>query len=231
VSALERAVVGLQRDGLVNVQGDVAVVAPLDIDQLTAMFRVRRKLEAQLLSRSVELMDPRELARLERLIPPDTPIETTESSFGQSIREFTVGMCQPAATQWDLGMMRDIQDSTRRYHCLGYRVVTSAANSVFGPSQRALFRQIERCHELIERFKAGSSSAVLEVVERTMADSELLAQHSFELDYDTELGADPDGRVAALDRTAAFRPPRGPAQTRPKLRLVRSSPARRVEPG
>ncbi|MDT7568066.1 MAG: hypothetical protein QOG76_6690, partial [Pseudonocardiales bacterium] len=53
---LTQLVTGLERDGLLVRHGDVAIVAPLNLDELTSAFKLRRIVETSLLTRAGALI-------------------------------------------------------------------------------------------------------------------------------------------------------------------------------
>ncbi|WP_156934993.1 hypothetical protein [Pseudonocardia spinosispora] len=60
----------LEYEDLLTVRGDVAIVAPLDGDKLSAAQRFGMRIERALIPRSFELLTPAHLAEIGSLLPP-----------------------------------------------------------------------------------------------------------------------------------------------------------------
>ncbi|HEY2097327.1 MAG TPA: GntR family transcriptional regulator [Pseudonocardia sp.] len=98
---LTQLVTGLERDGLLVRRGDVAIVAPLNLDELTSAFKLRRIVETSLLTRAGALIPDHELDRLAAAIPTEVG-QDTDATFGAAMRQFNLGLLRPAATNVDL---------------------------------------------------------------------------------------------------------------------------------
>jgi DNA-binding GntR family transcriptional regulator len=175
---LTQLLTGLERDGLLARRGDVAIVAPLDVDELTSAFRLRRLVETSLLTRAGELIPDAELDRLAAVVPSEVG-QDSDTTFGAAMREFNLGLLRPAATNVDLGVIRHIHQATRRYHCLGVEALRRQEAEPGG----GLLRHLDRCHQLIELFRARHLASARSLARMIIDDSELLALRSFELDH------------------------------------------------
>ncbi len=91
-----------------------AIVTPLDPDDLRAIYRLRMTVEpelAALSARDRSTDDVDELARLVRLTFETVPRE----DFWDPHREFHTALIGPAASEWDLRLLRPLWDASERY--------------------------------------------------------------------------------------------------------------------
>ena len=181
LSSLSQLLVGLERDGLLLRRGDVALVARLDADELTAVFKLRRMVESNLLSRACELISERELDRLDAVIPNSVGRDS-DATFGAAMRELNLSLLRPATSNMDQRVIRHIHQATRRYHCLGIEALrlTERDGALHGPS---LLNHLDRCHQLVGLIRARNTPAVRSLVRVMVDDSETLARRSFDLDH------------------------------------------------
>jgi DNA-binding GntR family transcriptional regulator len=181
LSSLSQLLVGLERDGLLLRRGDVAFVAQLDADELTAVFKLRRMVESSLLSRACELISERELDRLDAVIPNSVGRDS-DATFGAAMRELNLSLLRPATSNMDQRVIRHIHQATRRYHCLGIEALrlTERDGALHGPN---LLNHLDRCHQLVGLIRARNTPAVRSLVRVMIDDSETLARRSFDLDH------------------------------------------------
>ncbi|OYO12145.1 GntR family transcriptional regulator [Enemella evansiae] len=114
----------LEGEGLVVIRpGRSAIVAPLDLDDLHAIYRLRRTLEPALARRSVTLVAEPELDRLAAVArdfgDPDEGIDAIYDAH----HEFHEALLAPAASSWDLRMLRTLWRATERYVRIGFRTL------------------------------------------------------------------------------------------------------------
>jgi DNA-binding GntR family transcriptional regulator len=181
LSSLSQLLVGLERDGLLLRRGDVAIVAPLDVDELTSVFKLRRMVESSLLSRACELISDRELDRLDAVIP-DSVGRDSDATFGAAMRELNLSLLRPAASNMDQRVIRHIHQATRRYHCLGIESMRLAERGG-APHGPGLLNHLDRCHQLVGLIRARNLPVVRSLVRTMIDDSEVLARRSFDLDH------------------------------------------------
>jgi DNA-binding GntR family transcriptional regulator len=186
---------GLERDGLLVRRGGVAIVAALDSDELTSMFALRRSVESHLVARACARISDAELDRLDALVPTGVA-RNPDATFGHAMREFNLGLFRPAASTVEVRVIQNIHEATRRYHSLGIRVLRAAdGDGLGGLSPSGLLAHLDRCHELIERFRARNAMAVRETVLSIIGKSEVLARQSFSADF--EIDREVTARVVA----------------------------------
>jgi DNA-binding GntR family transcriptional regulator len=176
---------GLERDGLLVRRGGVAVVAALDADELTSMFALRRSVESHLVARACARISDAELDRLDALVPTDIP-RNPDATFGHAMRELNLGLFRPAASTVEVRVIQHIHQATRRYHSLGIRVLRETDGGLGAVSPSGLLAHLDRCHELIERFRARNAMAVRETILSIIAKSEVLARQSFAADFEID---------------------------------------------
>jgi DNA-binding GntR family transcriptional regulator len=111
----------LEADGLlITRRGRSAVVAPLDLDGLMGISRLRALIEPDLGARSCLRIRPAELDRLEARIPSSDPPPGAAAESLQSHVNFHTELLRPAATTWDLKILDRLWQGAARYLYLGY---------------------------------------------------------------------------------------------------------------
>ncbi|MEN3299212.1 GntR family transcriptional regulator [Pseudonocardia sp.] len=91
-----------------------AIVTPLDPDDLRAIYRLRLTVEPELAALSARDRtdaDIDDLARLVREAFDKVPSE----DFWEPHREFHAALIRPAASEWDLRLLRPLWDASERY--------------------------------------------------------------------------------------------------------------------
>jgi len=111
----------LEGEGLVvNPPGRSATVAPLDLDELHAIYRVRRLLEPELGRRSCATLSDDELDRLHQatveLGRPDLTMDDTYDDH----RAFHMALLAPAASAWDSRILLMLWRAGERYVRIGF---------------------------------------------------------------------------------------------------------------
>jgi DNA-binding GntR family transcriptional regulator len=118
---VREALRNLEGEGLVVMHpGRSAMVAPLDLDDLHAIYRLRRTLEPELARRSCLLVSDEELARL----------RAQATGFGEEHRgmddiyeghlAFHLALFAPAATAWDERILLTLWRAAERYIRIGF---------------------------------------------------------------------------------------------------------------
>lgn len=111
----------LESEGLVVIRpGRSAVVAPLDLNDLHAIYRLRRVLEPELARRSCLMVSVEQLDRLEQ-----RALEFGNEALGMdaiydSHRQFHLALLAPAATDWDVRMLTMLWRAAERYVRIGF---------------------------------------------------------------------------------------------------------------
>ena len=135
----------LEQDGLVSTRhGRSAVVAPLERDDLKAIYRLRRILEPELARLACVRIREKELAGLEALVA-----NLDGNALGPEVvdarSEFYLGLFAPAATAWDMRIITTLWRAASRYIPAG---VTNMGEE--------LAERVRHAHEdLIAAFRTG----------------------------------------------------------------------------
>src|SRR5690349_13813182 len=94
---VREALRSLESQGLVHMRpGKSAIVAPLDLDELHSIYRLRRRLEPEIAQRSCRLLPDTELDRLERQAAEFGELRTMNDIY-EAHHEWHLALLAPAA--------------------------------------------------------------------------------------------------------------------------------------
>jgi len=111
----------LEGEGLVtNPPGRSATVAPLDLDEFHAIYRVRRVLEPELARRSCTALSEAELDRLHQAAADLGGTDRSMDDIYEDHRAFHVALLAPAATTWDIRILTLLFRASERYVRIGF---------------------------------------------------------------------------------------------------------------
>ena len=111
----------LESEGLVvNPPGRSATVAPLDLDEFHAIYRVRRLLEPDLARRSVRLLADAEFDRLYQAAAEFGGAERSMDDIYDDHRAFHLALLAPAASAWDIRILIMSERASERYVRIGF---------------------------------------------------------------------------------------------------------------
>ena len=111
----------LEGEGLVtNPPGRSATVAPLDLDEFHAIYRVRRVLEPDLARRACTALDEAELDRLHRAAGEFGGPDRSMDDIYDDHRAFHIALLAPAATTWDIRILTMLFRASERYVRIGF---------------------------------------------------------------------------------------------------------------
>jgi DNA-binding GntR family transcriptional regulator len=129
-----------------------AVVAPLEVADFDAIYRLRIQLEPPLAGRSTPLQDEASLRELYRLWNRGFDAAADPDEEWQNHAAFHLALVKPAASPWDLRFLSQLWDTAERYQRLvfDYDIVT--------PDEQARRSRIHR--ELLDACLAGDPDAV-----------------------------------------------------------------------
>ncbi|MFG1928669.1 GntR family transcriptional regulator [Cryptosporangium sp. NPDC048952] len=91
-----------------------AIVAPLDADDLRAIYRLRLNIEPELAARAAPLRSDRAIDRLDQLVQTAFATAPAED-FWSAHRKFHDALIEPAANEWDVRLLRPLWDASERY--------------------------------------------------------------------------------------------------------------------
>lgn len=176
------------RDALRNLEGEgliitrpgrSAMVAPLDLDDLRAIYRLRRTLEPELAARSCRLLSEQELDRLEQQAVEFSDEHRGMDAIYDDHHEFHTALLAPAATNWDVRILTMLWRAGERYIRIGF--------GRLDPDPHEHTRR-EQAHEtLITAFRTRDPDTAAHAIHEHLAHNETTALKALE-------GAD-DGAV------------------------------------
>jgi DNA-binding GntR family transcriptional regulator len=118
---VREALRSLENQGLVQMRpGRSAAVAPLDLDELRSIYRLRRRLEPEIAQRSCGLIADGELDRLEEQAAGFGAERLTMNEMYEGHHEFHLALLAPAATSWDLRILSTLWRASERYIRIGW---------------------------------------------------------------------------------------------------------------
>jgi DNA-binding GntR family transcriptional regulator len=111
----------LEAEGLVvNPPGRSATVAPLDLEEFHALYRVRRMLEPDLARRSVLSLSDAELDRLQQAAAEFGGVDRSMDDIYDDHRAFHLALIAPAASAWDTRILMLLWRASERYLRIGF---------------------------------------------------------------------------------------------------------------
>jgi DNA-binding GntR family transcriptional regulator len=118
---VREALRSLESEGLVVTRpGRSARVAPLDLDELRGLYRLRRRLEPEIAQRSCRLLTEADLDRLEQEAVGFGAQERTMNDIYDAHHEFHRALLAPAATGWDIRILSTLWRASERYIRIGW---------------------------------------------------------------------------------------------------------------
>jgi DNA-binding GntR family transcriptional regulator len=159
----------LEAQGLIVTRvGKSASVAPLDPDDLHAIYRLRRQLEPEIAIRSCRLLEEPDFAKLAVLVEMFGDEAKGIDEIYDAHHSFHLELLRPAATAWDLRTLEGLWHAGERY----IRVAFGHLDS--DPDEH---RRRQRVHcDLLEAFRRGDPQEVAEAVRHHLDDNERIAQ-------------------------------------------------------
>jgi DNA-binding GntR family transcriptional regulator len=165
---VREALRSLEGEGLVVTRpGRSALVAPLDLDELRGIYRLRRELEPELAQRSCLLLSDRELERLERQAAGFGDEQRGMSEIYEDHHAFHLALLAPAATTWDIRILTTLWRAAERYIRIGF--------GLLDPDPHEHWRR-ERAHEdLVAAFRRRDPDGAAQAVHGHLARNEEIA--------------------------------------------------------
>ncbi|GGF14717.1 GntR family transcriptional regulator [Subtercola lobariae] len=166
---VREALRNLEGEGLVITNpGKSARVAPLDLEDLHAIYTLRGYLEPQIARASCLLITDSELDRLyEQTQHFGDPTHTIDTVY-ESHHAFHADLLAPAATTWDMRTLNSLWRAAERYIRIGFK------KAVPDPEEN-LRRQREHEH-LVVTFRLRDPDAAAAAVARHLSLNEATAQ-------------------------------------------------------
>ncbi|MGH3284579.1 MAG: GntR family transcriptional regulator [Streptosporangiaceae bacterium] len=158
----------LEAEGLVvNPPGRSASVAPLDLEEFHAIYRVRRLLEPDLARRSAPQLADAELDRLYQAAAEFGGAERSMDDIYDDHRAFHLALLAPAASAWDIRILAMSERASERYVRIGFGLLDP------DPSEHDRRRE---AHQLLaEEFRKRDPEIAARALDEHLAHNEDLA--------------------------------------------------------
>ena len=165
---VREALRNLENEGLVLIQpGRSATVAPINLKDLEAIYRLRRLIEPDLARRSCLLISDAELDKLDGLAVGFGDEARSMDAIYDGHHEFHLALLGSAATTWDTRMLTMLWRAAERYVRIGFGLLDP------DPDEHARRR---RAHEeLIAVFRRRDPDAAAQAVFSHLDHNEQLA--------------------------------------------------------
>jgi len=165
---VREALRNLEGEGLVVTRpGRSATVAPLDLLDLRAIYRLRRLLEPELTRRSCLLLSDGELDRLEKQAAEFGAEDRSMDAIYEDHHAFHMGLLAPAATTWDVRMLTTLWRAAERYIRIGF--------GLLDPDPTEHHRREQAHDALVTVFRRHEPDAAAQAVEEHLARNEQTA--------------------------------------------------------
>ena len=165
----------LEAEGLVITRpGRSALVTPLDLDDLEAIYRLRRTLEPEIARRACVQLEAGELDRLELLAAGFGDERRGMDAIYEDHHHFHLALLAPAATTWDVRVLSVLWRAAERYIRIGFGLLD------LDPYEH---HRRETAHEdLLAAYRTRDPEAVAEAVHLHLARNEQIARHALAQD-------------------------------------------------
>lgn len=158
----------LEGEGLViKPSGRSATVAPLDLEEFHAIYRVRRMLEPALARQSCASLSDAELDRLHQAAADFGGAARSMDDIYDDHRAFHMALLAPAASTWDERILMMLWRAGERYVRIGF--------GLLDPSPGEHERRQEAHQFLINEFRKRDPEAAAKALDEHLAHNEQLA--------------------------------------------------------
>ncbi|MEU6291999.1 GntR family transcriptional regulator [Streptomyces sp. CA-100214] len=165
---IREALRSLESEGLVIMRpGRSAVIAPLDLDDLQGIYRLRRSLEPEIARRSCGLLADEELDRLESLAVDFGARDHGMADIYDDHHAFHLALLAPAATAWDIRVLTTLWRAGERYIRIGF--------GHLDPDPAEHQRRGKAHLDLVAAFRTREPATVAAAVEQHLARNEKIA--------------------------------------------------------
>lgn len=158
----------LEGEGLVvNPAGRSATVAPLDLEELAAIYRLRRMLEPDLARRSCTALTDAELDRLYEAAAAFGGVDRTMDDIYDDHRAFHMALLAPAAAPWDERILMMLWRAGERYVRIGF--------GLLDPNPDEHERRREAHQHLVDAFRLRDPDVAASALEEHLAHNQEMA--------------------------------------------------------
>jgi DNA-binding GntR family transcriptional regulator len=172
---LARRLHDMARGPLFDLDGEVIVVAAMDVDELLAAHRLHSVIRADLFDRSGGWFSPASLRKLALIIPDlATSAGGTHADggcealipFGNAMVGLQRALCSPAASVTEFQILNEIQQSTRRFYSLGWAALYRADGSEGTFAARTQQHMLDRWREVLTLLQNGKFALARELLQQ-----------------------------------------------------------------
>ncbi len=161
----------LEGEGLVvNPPARSASVAPLDLEEFHAIYRVRRLLEPDLARRSVSQLKNAELDRLYQAAAEFGGAERSMDDIYDDHRAFHLALLAPAASAWDIRILMMSERASERYVRIGF--------GLLDPDPTEHDRRRDAHQLLVYEFRKRTPQVAARALDEHLAHNEELAHNA-----------------------------------------------------
>lgn len=165
---IREALRSLESEGLVITRpGRSVLIAPLNLEDLHGIYRLRRTLEPEIARRSCVLLTDAELDRLTgQAAGFGEPTQGMDDIY-DGHHDFHFALLKPAASAWDLRVLTTLWRAGERYIRIGF--------GRLDPDPAEHERRGRAHLDLVETFRSRDPDAVAEAIEQHLARNEQIA--------------------------------------------------------
>lgn len=165
---VREALRSLEAEGLVLTRpGRSAVVAPLDLGDLQAIYRLRHELEPNIAAKACGLLSDADLGRLDRQATEFGDLKRGIDEIYEGHHSFHQALLAPAATEWDFRVLGTLWRAAERYIRIGF--------GRLDPSPAEHGRREQTHHDLLSVYRTRDADAVAQAVHEHLAHNESIA--------------------------------------------------------
>jgi len=158
----------LESEGLiVNPPGRSARVADLDLDELHAVYRIRRLLEPEMARGACPLLSEEELDELYALATSLGAPDRNMDDIYDDHRALHMALLRPAATAWDERILTTLWRAAERYVRIGF--------GLLDPDPEEHARRREAHQELVDAFRRHDPDQAASALDQHLVHNEELA--------------------------------------------------------
>jgi DNA-binding GntR family transcriptional regulator len=177
---VREALRSLENEGLILTRpGRSAIVAPVHLEDLHGIYRLRHNLEPEIAARSCALLSPQVLDRLEQDAVAFGREDLGIDEVYEAHQAFHMALLAPAATAWDLRILTTLWRAAERYIRIGFRRLD--------PQPEEHHRREHAHEELLTAFRGRDPRTVERAVREHLERNEQIARAAL-ADYEDRDG-------------------------------------------
>lgn len=162
---VREALRNLEGEGLIIMRpGRSANVAPLDLEELGAIYRLRRLLEPELARRACQLLSDADFDRLAAQTSSFGAADTSMDAIYDDHHAFHLELLAPAATAWDVRLLTMLWRAAERYVRIGF--------GLLDPDPQEHQRRREAHDEILSAFRSRDPETAAEAVRKHLERNE-----------------------------------------------------------